>query len=478
MTENEFDPLKTKPEIDAAHNIRTILDNSDLNQDDKVRVIHETAAELDIDLTNKKEIKKLLNKQYQMKKRVNKLNKQINNLELEERRYLKNCNRPEHDIYRIFKNVAISELPTSIKDINNYVTYWAQLYGVPKLEVPKIFQDFIIKKHKPIHNTSKELRYLHKLTNYLTNKGKPVEIAHMIIALRYCALHDAFENKLRIKDYLTSIEQESKEIQGITSAMLFLASYETAGRNSYKLSNNLACKLFNTRINGIKINDIALPFQTIYIEIPEILHKHLGSLGVIILESENPKEKIWTILSYSKNKDNDNYEYALQSLSFSGNNINDNNERLDKIIDLAIKDPQEKALFWFIINTVIYATWADADLEHVTLNEEAKKLWRRIKKLPNSSKRDALQIKYKTCDPQKRIILGKSVKINRNITEYLTDDPSMPGKELEIRTLVTGHWRHYWVGKGRRYRQRKWISPFWRGPEDGPLSTALQRKIK
>lgn len=78
-------------------------------------------------------------------------------------------------------------------------------------------------------------------------------------------------------------------------------------------------------------------------------------------------------------------------------------------------------------------------------------------------------------DLQKRVILGRNVKIDRTVTEYLTNDSSSPGKPLMVRTLVAGHWRHYWVGKGRRYRERKWIEPFWRGPVDAPISTAIQR---
>ena len=49
---DEFHPLKTGPEVDTAHNIRDILDNSGLDQKDKVEVIHETAQECGVDLKN------------------------------------------------------------------------------------------------------------------------------------------------------------------------------------------------------------------------------------------------------------------------------------------------------------------------------------------------------------------------------------------------------------------------------------------
>jgi hypothetical protein len=470
---DEFHPLKEGSEIEAATKVRDALNSSGLEKQEKVEIIQEAADLLGINLNNKgakRKVKKLLSQKHKLDKQIKVIEKKLTRLKLEERHYLDNCNLPEKHIYALFKSIKVPDMPTGIKDIRKYVKYWCQWYGVERWQAAKTFRNCVCAKNLPetpsgldSQVSNKELRYLNKLTNYYKNKATQEQIETMIIALDYCAIYDILEN-----DDIDAIPQldemiEREEGFGTIAILTNLAMFELAGRNSYKLSDNLACKLLNTKIHGINTEDIKLPLNTIYIEIPEILHDHFLAQGVIITQSRENKH--WSILIYHSNLES----FLLESLDLP------ENQKLEKCIKNS--DMNEK-LVWFIINVVIYATWADADLEHVTLNKEAKKLWRRVKKLPEGSKRDALQLKYKDLNPQKRVILGKSVIINRSITEYLTNDPSMPGKPLEVRTLVTGHWRHYWVGKGRRHRVRRWLEPFWRGGKDMPISTALQRKAK
>lgn len=56
-----------------------------------------------------------------------------------------------------------------------------------------------------------------------------------------------------------------------------------------------------------------------------------------------------------------------------------------------------------------------------------------------------------------------------------TSEPT--GRHLRVRTLVNGFWRNQPYGKGRAYRRPTWIAPFWRGPEDGPISTAQTVRV-
>lgn len=44
------------------------------------------------------------------------------------------------------------------------------------------------------------------------------------------------------------------------------------------------------------------------------------------------------------------------------------------------------------------------------------------------------------------------------------------GDKLEVRTLVRGHYRQQPHGPRKALRRTQWIAPFWRGPEDGPIS--------
>ena len=129
-----------------------------------------------------------------------------------------------------------------------------------------------------------------------------------------------------------------------------------------------------------------------------------------------------------------------------------------------------KAFRW-AMNVVIYATWPDADREDVMMNAEARRLWERIKKLPsNSKKRDRIKDELRALDPRKRIYLGRGV----------IPDPKPAagtGKDLEVRVRVQGHWRRQVHGEGRSLRKTIWIQPFWRGPEDGAMGSAVHRLV-
>ena len=39
-----------------------------------------------------------------------------------------------------------------------------------------------------------------------------------------------------------------------------------------------------------------------------------------------------------------------------------------------------------------------------------------------------------------------------------------------VQTLVRGHWKHQPHGKGRSERKYIFVEPYWRGPEDAPIT--------
>ncbi len=286
--------------------------------------------------------------------------------------------------------------------------------------------------------------------------------------------------------------------------------FEQHTKKAYECSPGLAESLYYTELRGLRTDDVKLPYPCIYITVPDRLRsqfkvgfcKKPGSgydvgtcrpidvgtcrpidvgtcrpIGAYIAESEDENgERVWQILIIGDAPESGHMGVLSFMIGMKpGEKMNlilakDQAIGVNTTAKDAYYKTSPKLLDW-LINVVVYATWPDAEVEHVMLNKEARQLWQRIKKVPpKSAKRKKLTAKYNKLDPQKRVALGGSVTINRVKTEYLTDDEKGEGIPLQVRTLVTGHWRHYWVGKGRRYRIRKWLSPFWRGGDHLPLS--------
>lgn len=272
--------------------------------------------------------------------------------------------------------------------------------------------------------------------------------------------------------YLSEISKDKTraDIEGDIALSFFMAQFELDGCKSYMISDGLAQNLLDTNIKGVKTDDINLPYNNILLEVPLKLKflMDIESHGVAV-------ENAYINQHFHEDIDGNyvkywNIELITNVQSKHGIYLElPNNKLMSNCIKTISDKPFENFVHW-LTNVIIYATWSDAELEHVILDKTARKLWQKIEKLPSSSrKRQNLTIKFKNSNPQERIILGKSV-ISRRDTKYLTDGESSQGKPLEIRSLVQGHWRHYWVGKGRTHRERRWIKPFWRGPEGAPIS--------
>ena len=68
-------------------------------------------------------------------------------------------------------------------------------------------------------------------------------------------------------------------------------------------------------------------------------------------------------------------------------------------------------------------------------------------------------------------LIGNEVKIPREVVRMAPEialgrsKHPTPGWHVRTRFVVRGHWRNQAHGEGRQMRTKKWISPFWKGPE-------------
>lgn len=134
-----------------------------------------------------------------------------------------------------------------------------------------------------------------------------------------------------------------------------------------------------------------------------------------------------------------------------------------KIVDCA------EEIFRFLMNVIIYITHGDADETLLNSSPEYAK-YRNKMLTAQGKKRERIKAKLKTLNSGTRILLGKNYTIKRwdNDESKTAGEPT--GRHINVRTLVSGHWRNQVCGVGGLERKVIWIEPFWRGPEAAPLT--------
>lgn len=313
------------------------------------------------------------------------------------------------------------------------------------------------------------------------------------------------------KDYL-NLGGYLSELCGKENAITMLMvnhqwiCHERAGKRVYEVSPGLAEQLRYTEVRGITAEDLRLPYESIYIQIPpasglKIWNNVTGwhtAVGAYITEENSMTEddiyhktgevgayRGWRILLVGEDLAADD-NLGDDALSFFRILLKDGTKLTD-ILKLCREEMEEStqsmestwteqmSLDWenqfrWCMNVVLYATWQEPG-EHWISNKEARQLWGRIQKSPpKSSKRKALSKRYQQLDPQRRILLGKSIIIDRTRP---TPDKEKSGNRISgksrnlmrIKTRVSGHWKHVLYGEKRSQRRYQWIEPYWRNKD-------------
>lgn len=274
--------------------------------------------------------------------------------------------------------------------------------------------------------------------------------------------------------------------------------HERSGKVVYEVSAALAEKLKCTELRGLTTNDLQLPKKNVFVFVPEEVTNlriiasdpSFRLRGFYITEDlpypdaakdmsagyipssykEDFTGRVWRILAVSSRPDEPQEQERMQPFSIP-------------LPDGALADdvfaliPKEilgwTEVFKWAMNVVIYATWPDADVEHVIANKEARQLWERMERQPKGKKRDELRERFKTMNPMRRTYLG------RHVTRWTPQERGQDseGQPLLHRVRVVGHWQRYHVGEGRKDLKWNWIEPYWKGDIDAPLSETTTRRV-
>lgn len=300
--------------------------------------------------------------------------------------------------------------------------------------------------------------------------------------------------------------------------MYHTLSHERAGKRVYSPTDGLAWKLAHTELRNLKTDDLRLPYESVYIEVPKtarlkVYNNDTGwhrCIGMYITEDTFPLKphrldhqtvlpyehvdgfRSWRIMAVGESKGIIDHGDGLVELDDAltyfriplvpGESLEDmvkaagaemeETKREAEHLGWRNMDDEWKRLFRWAMNAMLYVTWTEPG-ENWIGNKEARLLWSRMRKMKGKTakaKRSKLQKKLNQIDPQKRIILGSKVVVDRNVMREGAPGNG-EGTPVSVRTRVSGHWRNQAHGPGRTQRKLIWIEPFWRGPEDGPIVT-------
>lgn len=297
--------------------------------------------------------------------------------------------------------------------------------------------------------------------------------------------------------------------------------FKKYGNKAYRVSPDLQWMLENTALKHYPSDGLRLPYPVIYLSLPpkykvynDITGWHIAE-GVYIVEDVNTRPRCWRLIlaALPNEKSVDQYDDAIYHWLIHFPDGRSVEESIQESIDvvykqhsegeykrvLILKDGTEHTftsvipateadeqrlkifedmqkivlpLFRYIMNVVLYSTLPDADVTFTDANPEYAALRRRAIKEKNKRKRKELNRRAQALGSHPRIVLGGSIVISREMKD--TSTKGTEDRKQRVRSLVSGHWHHFWTGPRNIPEERKlvkkWVQPYWRGPEAAPLT--------
>lgn len=263
---------------------------------------------------------------------------------------------------------------------------------------------------------------------------------------------------------------------------------DLAGRKVYEPSDVLAQKLANTKLKGVRFESLKLPYSAVTFHVPKTsgltMPAEFGKAtypvtAMTVMEEDDlvdfdrkgSRSSGWRIVMYGGPEEDPTQDAAFLCVSFGSDPQEKVDHRINALYETIAKDGSYgkanaeawRKVFWWVMNAVLYATFTDRGERFFPRDLAA--LRRKIDRA-KGKKRKSLQEQFRARSRK----LPAVIRIGRNErweSREAKDLPSKRGESLRTRMLVAGHWRNVPCGKGRRDRRLKWISPYWRGPEDG-----------
>ena len=124
----------------------------------------------------------------------------------------------------------------------------------------------------------------------------------------------------------------------------------------------------------------------------------------------------------------------------------------------------------YVINTLLYVTLPDAELQLLYRDPEVEKLHEKLSRAPKGShKREKLNGELRSKSKDRVTLLGSTVKLMRRAHDTAPGAGGGDGTKLYVQHIRRGHWRNQAHGPEHSLRRLMWIKPMMVGPKDSPL---------
>lgn len=281
----------------------------------------------------------------------------------------------------------------------------------------------------------------------------------------------------------------------VTTALM--AMHTVQGQQTFVVGEHLASMLEHTNLEGITIEELRMPYPIFYVALPGCKHRvwggtrtqwhnvdgfyvHLSPEAFTIMAWGAHNEKsfgigddahIWVRLNLYDEHGNLRAE-DLESMVYRL--LRDmSNERNDPIIDpvaiiegsqddgitdevRAVQTETLTAMYRIAVNLALYLASTDAETD-AEEDPRTRELHRQLGRVRSEGKRKKIQRQLDNRSKATVVRVGKSIE---------TTAAEQVRQHGNVRAhWVRGHYHHYWTGKGRTTKIRKWIMPYPKGLE-------------
>lgn len=294
------------------------------------------------------------------------------------------------------------------------------------------------------------------------------------------------------------------------------ANWVRCGRRIYEVHPDLSWALQRTDLHDVLTDDLVLPTDAIYLELPNNLmipNQSTGNhpcQGAFILEEKLENTRFWRIILVGGANESDESKAITEKFgyddAFFHYHIELSHKTVDECLDSQLsvnRGKIEREYVWrgqtyrvestpsggwydnhefvqvlrdtfrYVMNCVLYITTTESDVWFYEASKEYRDLKHRAMKAQGTKRKNLFE-KLKRSTSHTRYILGSKTVIDRKRTKGTSDST---GKKITKGSMVMGHWQRYWVGEGRKQCVRKLRLPFWRGPGEEVVSTDTGRHV-
>ncbi len=274
--------------------------------------------------------------------------------------------------------------------------------------------------------------------------------------------------------------------------LALMALHNVQGQQTFEVGEHLSSMLEHTTLETIPKDELRLPYDTFYIALPGCPHRVWGGTrtqwhtveGIYVHRSA----EAFTIMAWAGENErsfghgDDAHIWVRLDMRLEDEDLETmvyhllrdrKSERNDPMIDPIaviegsqddgitdeVRDVQVKtltAMYRIAVNLSLYLATPDPEVEPVE-DTRAQAMRQQLGRVKSEGKRKKLQRQLDNRSKATVVRVGKSIEATA--AAQVREHGSVSAH------WVRGHYHHYWTGKGRTVKVRKWVLPYPKGLE-------------